>query len=219
MRSDFSLNKAEWKAPNGVGNGTRFDERINVALYSSLLSVGRRPRSPPLKSLNSRGRTRQAESLEQGCLRSLPYNVRCKMAGAGGCFFCLSCRCRASVPATGSAPRDVYCSIDCTVYCSIDCTVITSHYQARGGDSATSVFSSTVLALLGSLQRAYTGSTGILGTPPRLTFQARLLHNQEGANAEKGGYRKVSSKAFFNRRIGRCSHPLGCGAIEPEKSV
>ena len=57
-----------------------------------------------------------------------------------------------------------------------------------------------------------------LGTPPRLTFQARLLHNQEGANAEKGGFRKISSRAFF-RRIGRCSHPLGCGAIEPGKSV
>ena len=47
-----------------------------------------------------------------------------------------------------------------------------------------------------------------LGTPPRLTFQARLLHNQEGANAEKGGFRKISSRAFF-RRIGRCSHHLG----------
>ena len=47
-----------------------------------------------------------------------------------------------------------------------------------------------------------------LRTPPRLTFQARLLHNQEGANAEKGGFRKISSRAFF-RRIGRCSHPLG----------
>ena len=57
-----------------------------------------------------------------------------------------------------------------------------------------------------------------LGTPPRLTFQVRLLHNQEGANAEKGGFRKISSRAFF-RRIGRCSHPLGCGAIEPGKSV
>ena len=45
-----------------------------------------------------------------------------------------------------------------------------------------------------------------LGTPPRLTFQARLLHNQEGANVEKGGFRKISSRAFF-RRIGRCSHP------------
>ena len=36
-----------------------------------------------------------------------------------------------------------------------------------------------------------------LGTPPRLTFQARLLHNQEGANAEKGGFRTISSRAFF----------------------
>ena len=57
-----------------------------------------------------------------------------------------------------------------------------------------------------------------LGTPPTLTFQARLLHNQEGANAEKGGFREISSRAFF-RRIGRCSRPLGCGAIEPGKSV
>ena len=57
-----------------------------------------------------------------------------------------------------------------------------------------------------------------LGTPPRVTFQARLLHNQEGANAEKGGFRKTSSRAFF-RRIGRCSHLLGCGVIEPGKSV
>ena len=57
-----------------------------------------------------------------------------------------------------------------------------------------------------------------LGTTPRLTFQARLLHNQEDANAEKGGFRKISSRAFF-RRIGRCLHPLGCGAIEPGKSV
>ena len=32
--------------------------------------------------------------------------------------------------------------------------------------------------------RAITVSIGVLGTPPRLTFQARLLHNQEGANAE-----------------------------------
>ena len=54
-----------------------------------------------------------------------------------------------------------------------------------------------------------------LATPSRLTFQARLLHNQESDNAEKGGFRKISSRAFF-RRIGRCSHPLGCGAIEPE---
>ena len=38
-----------------------------------------------------------------------------------------------------------------------------------------------------------------LGTPPRRTFQARLLHNQEGANAEKGGFRKISSRAFFRR--------------------
>ena len=38
-----------------------------------------------------------------------------------------------------------------------------------------------------------------LGTPPRLTFQARLLHNQEGANnAEKGGFRKISSRAFLD---------------------
>ena len=69
-----------------------------------------------------------------------------------------------------------------------------------------------------------TSSPGInsLGTPPintintinRLTFQARLLHNQEGANAEKDGYRKISSRAFF-RRTGRCSNPLGYGAIEP----
>ena len=57
-----------------------------------------------------------------------------------------------------------------------------------------------------------------LGTPSRLTFQARLLHNQEGANAEKGCFRKISSRAFF-RRIGRCSHPLGCGAMEPGKLV
>ena len=57
-----------------------------------------------------------------------------------------------------------------------------------------------------------------LGTPPRLTFKARLLHNQEGANVEMGGFRKISSRAFF-RRTGRCSHPLGCGAIEPGKSV
>ena len=56
-----------------------------------------------------------------------------------------------------------------------------------------------------------------LGTPPRPTFQARLLHNQEGINAERGGFRKVASRAFF-RRTGRCSHPLGCGAIEPGKS-
>ena len=52
-----------------------------------------------------------------------------------------------------------------------------------------------------------------LGTPPRLTFQARLLHNREGANAEEGGFRKISSRALF-RRTGRCSHLLGCGAIE-----
>ena len=37
-------------------------------------------------------------------------------------------------------------------------------------------------------------------------------------NAKKGGFRKISSRTFF-RRIGRCSHPLGCGAIEPGKSV
>ena len=42
-----------------------------------------------------------------------------------------------------------------------------------------------------------------LGTHPRLTFQAQLLHNQEGVNAEKGGFRKISSRAFFGR-TGRC---------------
>ena len=57
-----------------------------------------------------------------------------------------------------------------------------------------------------------------LGTPSRLTFHVRLLHNQEGVNSEKGRFRKISSGAFF-RRIGRCSHPLGCGKIEPGKSV
>ena len=57
-----------------------------------------------------------------------------------------------------------------------------------------------------------------LDTPRRLTFQARLLHNQEGPNVEKGGFRKISSRAFF-RHIGRCSHPLGCEAIEPGKST
>ena len=35
---------------------------------------------------------------------------------------------------------------------------------------------------------------------------------------KKGGFRKISSRALF-RRIGRCSHPRGCGAIEPGKSV
>ena len=35
-----------------------------------------------------------------------------------------------------------------------------------------------------------------LGTPTRLTFQARLLHNQEGDNAEKGGFPK---RAVFER--------------------
>ena len=29
-----------------------------------------------------------------------------------------------------------------------------------------------------------------LGTPPRLTFQARLLHNQEGSIAEKGDFER-----------------------------
>ena len=57
-----------------------------------------------------------------------------------------------------------------------------------------------------------------LGTPPKLTFQARLLNNQKRADGEKGSFRKISSRAFF-RGIGRCSHPLGCGAIEPGKSV
>ena len=57
-----------------------------------------------------------------------------------------------------------------------------------------------------------------LGTPPRLTFQARLLHNHVGANAENGSFRNILSRAFF-RHIGRCSHPFGCGAIEPGKSV
>ena len=57
-----------------------------------------------------------------------------------------------------------------------------------------------------------------LGTPPRLTFQTRLLHNQEGVNAEKGGFRKILSRAFF-RRTDPWSHLLGYGAIEPGKSV
>ena len=47
-----------------------------------------------------------------------------------------------------------------------------------------------------------------LGAPPRLAFQARIFHNPEGVNAEKGGFRKISSRYFF-RRVGRCSHPLG----------
>ena len=63
-----------------------------------------------------------------------------------------------------------------------------------------------------------TVSIGVLAPPSRPTFQARLLHNQEGANAEKGDFRKISSRAFFGC-IGRCSHSLGCGAIEPGKSV
>ena len=51
------------------------------------------------------------------------------------------------------------------------------------------------------------GGTGVyrkdqsLGTLPRLTFQARLLHNQEGANAEKGGFQKISSRGFFFRNV------------------
>ena len=42
----------------------------------------------------------------------------------------------------------------------------------------------------------------ILGTPPRLTFQARLLHNREGANAEKGGFRKIRRELSLDVQIG-----------------
>ena len=65
-----------------------------------------------------------------------------------------------------------------------------------------------------------TVSIGInsLGTPPRLTFQARLLHNQEGANAKRAVFersrRELSSDVSFGVHI-----LLGCGAIEPGKSV
>ena len=45
-----------------------------------------------------------------------------------------------------------------------------------------------------------------LGTPPRLTFQARLLHNQEGANAGKGGSRKILSRASLDVSV--CVHIL-----------
>ena len=66
---------------------------------------------------------------------------------------------------------------------------------------------------------AWLSKVSSLGTSPRLTFQARLLHNnQEGVSVEKNGFRKISSRVFF-RRIGRCSHHLGCGEIEPGKSV
>ena len=45
------------------------------------------------------------------------------------------------------------------------------------------------------------------GTPPTLTFQARLLHNEEGDNAEKGGFQKILSRAFFTC-ISCCSNPI-----------
>ena len=43
-----------------------------------------------------------------------------------------------------------------------------------------------------------------LGTPPGLTFQARLLHNQEDVNTDRYVLRKLSTRSFENRlfRIG-----------------
>ena len=57
-----------------------------------------------------------------------------------------------------------------------------------------------------------------LGTPPRLTFQTRLLHNQEDVNTDRYVLRKLSTRSFENRPF-RHWYPLGCGAIEPGKSV
>ena len=57
-----------------------------------------------------------------------------------------------------------------------------------------------------------------LGTPPRLTFQARLLHNQVDVNTDRHVQRKLSTRSFQNCPF-RHWHPLGCGAIEHGKSV
>ena len=57
-----------------------------------------------------------------------------------------------------------------------------------------------------------------LGTPPRLTFQARLLHNQKDVNIDQYVERKLSTRSFDNRPF-RHWHPFGHGAIEPGKSV
>ena len=66
--------------------------------------------------------------------------------------------------------------------------------------------------------RSYYRKYRSLRTPPTLAFQAQLLHNQEGVIAEKGGFRKISSRAFL-RLIVWCPHSLGCEAIEPGMSV
>ena len=41
-----------------------------------------------------------------------------------------------------------------------------------------------------------------LGTPPRLTFQARLLHNQEGANAEKAVFERSRRELSSDVSVG-----------------
>ena len=41
-----------------------------------------------------------------------------------------------------------------------------------------------------------------LGTPPRLTFQARLLHNQEDVNTERNVYGKLSTNLSKTALLG-----------------
>ena len=57
-----------------------------------------------------------------------------------------------------------------------------------------------------------------LGTPPRLTFQARLLHNQEDVNTDRYVKRQLSTRSFENRPFQHLA-PSCCGAFEPGKSV
>ena len=47
-----------------------------------------------------------------------------------------------------------------------------------------------------------------LGPPPRLTFQARLLHNQEDVNTDRCVQSKLSTRSFENRPF-RHRHSLG----------
>ena len=57
-----------------------------------------------------------------------------------------------------------------------------------------------------------------LGHSPQADFPDSIALQPRGCQCRKGRFRTISSRAFF-RRIGRCSPPLGCGAIEPGKSV
>ena len=54
-------------------------------------------------------------------------------------------------------------------------------------------------------------SIGVLAHPLDWLSRLDCSTTKRVPMPKKGGFRKISSRAFF-RRIGRCSHPLGCRA-------